>query len=92
MLDGCFLLIRGPESDKDSEYHTEMNWEVLSHWCETKVFQSTRYTHIPSVLVLDRAAYHTVLDEEDRWQLILGTRRDWLIPLCSGKVCQTVGL
>ena len=67
LLDGCFLLFRGSKSNKDSDYHTEMNWEVFSHWCETKVFPASRDTQIPSVLVLDRETYHTVLDEEDRW-------------------------
>ena len=66
LLDRCFLFFRGSKSNKDSDYHTEMNWEVFSHWCETKVIPTIRFTQIPSVIVLDRTKYHTVLDEEDR--------------------------
>ena len=69
LLDNCLLLFRGSKSNIDADYHTEMNWDVFSHWCETKVFPAIENTGIPSVVVLDRATYHTVLDDEDRWPL-----------------------
>ena len=37
---------------------------IFSQWCTTKAFLAIRDTQIPSVLVLDRATYHTVLDKE----------------------------
>ena len=67
LLDNCLLLFRDSKSNKDANYHTEMNWEVFSHWCETKVFLAIEKTGLPSVVILNRTTYHTVLDEEDRW-------------------------
>ena len=26
--------------NKDSDYHTEMNWEFFSHWCETPLLST----------------------------------------------------
>ena len=66
LLDGCLLLFRGEKSNKDSNYHSEMNWNVFSTWCEEKVFPAICNTVRKSVIVLDRATYHTALDEEDR--------------------------
>ena len=66
LLDGCMLLFRGSKSNKNADYHSEMNWNVLSHWCETTVFPKIAATGKSSVVVLDRATYHTVLDDEDR--------------------------
>ncbi len=43
-----------------------MNWNVFSHYCELKVFPAMQQTRKTSLMVLDRATYHTVLDEEDR--------------------------
>lgn len=43
-----------------------MNWPVFSAWCEKKVFPAIKRTGQNYLLVLDRAPYHTVLDEEDR--------------------------
>ena len=43
-----------------------MNWPVFSDWCESKVFPAMKQTKKKSVLVLDRATYHTSLDEEDK--------------------------
>ena len=43
-----------------------MNWDVFSHWCEYKVFPKTESSGHKAVLVLYRATYHTVLDDEDR--------------------------
>ena len=66
LLDQCMLLFRGSKSNKSADYHAEMNWDVFSHWCETKAFPSIAATSVKSVVALDRAAYHTVLDEEDK--------------------------
>ena len=38
LLNECMLLFRGPKSKRSADCHSEMNWNVLSHWCETKVF------------------------------------------------------
>ena len=69
LLKGCMLLFRGSKSSKSSDYHTEMNWNVFSHWSESKVFPSVKKIGRKSVLVLDRATYHTVLDENDKRQV-----------------------
>ena len=66
LLENCLLMFRGSKSNKSSDYHTEMNWDVFSHWCDTKVFPNMKSTGIKSVLVLDRATYHTVIDDADR--------------------------
>ena len=66
LLENCLLLFRGSKSNKFSDYHTEMNWFVFSNWCESKVFPAGKRTIQKSVLVLDRATYHTFLDEEDK--------------------------
>ena len=66
LLDNCLLLFRGSKSNEDSNNQTEMNWDFFSHLCETKVFPSIKNTGLPSVVVLSRPTYHTVLDDEDR--------------------------
>ena len=42
LLEGCMLLIRGWKSKKSPEFRTEMNWNVFSHLCESKVFLSLK--------------------------------------------------
>lgn len=49
-----------------------MNRNVLSEWCEKNVFPTIQSSGQKAVLVLHRAAYHTVLGEEDR-----GTVQSW---------------
>ena len=66
LLEGCMLLYRGSKSNQSADYHSEMNWDVFSHWCNTKVFPAIQARGKKAVLVLDRATYHTKLDEEDR--------------------------
>ena len=56
----------GSKSNKSSEYHTEMNWDVFSRWCDTKVFLKMKSIGIKSVSVLDQAIYHTVINDADR--------------------------
>ena len=67
LLSNCLLLFRGQKSNKDSDYHSEMNWDVFSSWCENTVFPEIKKTNAKSVVVLDRATYHTVLDDDDRY-------------------------
>ena len=67
LLDNFLLLFRGSKSNKDPDYHAEMNWDAFSHWCETKQFPVIENAGLPSVVILDRATYHTVLDDEYRW-------------------------
>ena len=59
-------LFRGSKSNKSADYHTEMNWDVFSHWCPKKVFPSIAATGVKSVVVLDRASCHTTSDEQDK--------------------------
>ena len=66
LLDQSLLLFRGSKSKKSDDYHSEMNWDVFSDWCERVVFPRIAATNKSSVVVLDRATYHTVVDEEDR--------------------------
>lgn len=66
LLHECMLLYRGSKANKDADYHSEMNWDVFSRWCENTVFPAIESRGKKSVLVLDRATYHTKLDEEDR--------------------------
>ena len=37
LLDNCIVLFRGSKSNKQADYHLEMNWNVFSNWCETIV-------------------------------------------------------
>ena len=62
-IDGAALLFRGKHALKDSDYHVEMNSFVFLDWLEKKVFP-----RIPSrsILVIDRATYHTTLTEETK--------------------------
>lgn len=57
------ILYRGSKSNKDADYHSEMNWDILSHWCETKVFFAISQIGMNEVVVLYRATSHTVLVE-----------------------------
>ena len=66
LLEQSMLLFRGSKSSKSSDYQSEMNWDVFIHWCETVVFRNIAATKQKSVVVLDGAAYHTVLDDEYR--------------------------
>ena len=66
LLDECMLLFRGSKSNKSADYHSEMNWNVFSDWCESTIFPKIAATGKSSVIVFDRATCHTVLDGEDR--------------------------
>ena len=59
-------LFGGSKSNKLADCHIEMNWDVFSHWCETKFFPNIECTGFKSVVVLDRATYHSILDKEDK--------------------------
>ena len=72
LLSGCLLLMRGQKGNKDKDYHKEMNGEVFCDWLKRKVFPAIMQRHLKSVLVLDRATYHTMLTPETR-----PPRRGW---------------
>ena len=65
LLEECGLLFRGSNSNKSVDYHTEINWDVFSRWCDYKVFPKLASAGLKAVLALDRATCHTVLDDED---------------------------
>ena len=65
LLDGCMLLYRGSKSNKSADYHSEMNWDVFSDCCNRAVFPAIPAKQKKAVIVLDRATYHTQLDEEE---------------------------
>ena len=60
------LLYRGSKSNKSADYHSEMNWNVFRDWRNSVVFPAIAARMENSVLVLDRATYHTYIDEEDK--------------------------
>ena len=88
LLDQSLLLFRGSKSKISEDCHTELNRDVFSYWFERAVFPRIAATNKSSVFVLDRATYHTVLDEEDRQTLkpwnktrIIDAIRHWEGPL-----------
>ena len=66
LLPGCMLLYRGSQEKKSSDYHSEMCWDIFKDWCFRYVFSVIAKTRRKSVLVMDRATYHSKLDDEDR--------------------------
>ena len=62
-LEGAQLIYRGNKALKNSDNHSEMNAEVFQHWLQEKVFPKLPTN---SVLVIDRATYHTVLTDETK--------------------------
>ena len=65
LLDNFLLLFRDSKSIKSSDYHTEMNWSVFNDLSQSRVFPAIKNTKQKSILVFDRAAYHTLHDEQD---------------------------
>lgn len=59
-------MYRGSQSNKSSDYHAEMNWNVFSDRYRRKIFSAIAATKLKSVLVLDRATYYTVLYDTGR--------------------------
>ena len=51
-------------SKKSEDYRSEMNWDVFSDIFERVLFPRIAATNKSSVFVLDRDAYHTLLEEE----------------------------
>ena len=66
LLDDCLLMFGGSKSNKSSDYHSKMNWDLFSHWCDRCVLPGMKSVGYKSCLVLDRTTYHTVVDAEDR--------------------------
>ena len=60
------MLFYGSKSNNSADYHTEINWDVFSHWCEAKVFPSIAAIGVNSVVVIDKATYQNTLDEQDK--------------------------
>ena len=60
------LLYRGNKALKYADYHKEMCWDVFSDWCERKAFPALIARQKKTVLVLDRATYHTKLADDDK--------------------------
>ena len=79
LLEEFGLLFRGSKSSKSADYHTEMNWNVFSHWCECKVFPKLASAGHKAVLVLYHATFHTVLDDEDR-KPVISWNKNRLVP------------
>lgn len=63
-LKDCILLFRGSKANKSSDYQTEMAWEFFSSWYERNVFPQLRTNNVQTLVVWDKATYHTVLDED----------------------------
>ena len=69
-----------------------MNWDVISHWWEAKVFPSIAATDIKSVVVIDRDNHLTVLDEQYK-RLATSRKKLWLIEAIKRwRALQMVGL
>lgn len=62
-MDGEALIFRGKKALSGSNYHSEMNSTVFLDLLEKKVFPSISPR---SVLVIDRAIYHTTLTKESQ--------------------------
>ena len=91
LLDNCQLLFRGSKSNKSSDCHTEISWDVFRHYCETKVFPKIAEMNLKSVVVLDRTTNHTVLDDEYRRPFISWNKADLSIAANVGENLRTTG-
>lgn len=56
------LVYRSISTD-DRDYHSEMNGDIFKHWLENHLLPALDR---PSLLVLDNASYHNVIDPEDK--------------------------
>lgn len=66
LLENCLLLYRGVKSNKEADYHSEMNASVFLSWLEKTVIPAIKATGKKTVLVLDRATYHTMVTPETK--------------------------
>lgn len=66
LLNGAALVFRGDKSNKNADYHSEMNTEVFLDWLKQKVFPKLKQIGKKCVVVLDRAPYHTRLTQDTR--------------------------
>ena len=60
ILNEPMILFRGSKSNKSTGCHSEMDRNVFSYWCKTKIFPKIAGTRKSSVVVLSRAIYHIV--------------------------------
>lgn len=65
LLHICSSLFGGSNPNKSAKHHTEMNWYIFSRWCDRKLFFDIPTT----VMVLDKATYRTVFDEDYRYSI-----------------------
>ena len=65
LLNNFVLMLRGFKSNKTSDCHTEINFDVLSSWNGSSVFPEIKKTNQNSTVVLDWATYHAYLAEEE---------------------------
>ena len=63
LLPEALLMFRGSQAARGSDYHTEMNAQVFMDWLDRKVLPAIKKVSNSSVLVLDRASYHTPLTD-----------------------------
>jgi len=66
LLEDCLLMFTGRKR-ANPDYHSEMNGSVFLHWLEDTVFAKLKADNAKSVVVLDRATYHTMVTEDTRW-------------------------
>lgn len=86
LVEGFMVLYRGKKALKDSNYHKELCWDVFSLWCKKAVFPTLTAKKRKTVLVLDRATFHTYIDDEDKLP-----RQYWLKPMTIKSVVRWVG-
>ncbi|MEM1283260.1 MAG: hypothetical protein AAGG81_06875 [Chlamydiota bacterium] len=65
LFSDSMLLFRGSK-DKDPDYHSEMNGELFLKWLKEKVFPKIKESAVKSVVVVDRAKYHTMITSETK--------------------------
>ena len=51
LLSDCLLLFQGSKSSNNSDYHSEMSWDLISNWYEKKLFPALKTTGEKAVLV-----------------------------------------
>ena len=66
LFDESMLLYRGSKSNTSTDYHSEVNRNVYSDSCIRVVIPVIAARRQNAVLVLNRSAYHTYIDEEDK--------------------------
>lgn len=84
-VENAKLIFRGTKSKKISDYHSEMNSAVFLDWLETKVLPNVPTN---SVIVLDRATYHTTVTDETRPAQSTYTKLQFAQWLCGHNIVE----